>query len=181
MAAKAKRSWREKLEDSKDLPKVMAIEDGMVKKWGGGTVVIPAPLEVDEIMRKVPEGRLITINGIRSALAKKHGATIGCPMCTGIFASIAARAAAETAEAGEKDVTPYWRTLKEGGVINEKYPGGLEGQKEMLEKEGHIVVQKGKKLAVQDYDEKLIELKLKKRAMAGSSVGSRDRSRQPAA
>ena len=158
MAAKAKRSWREKLEDSKDLPKVMPIEDGMVKRWGEGTVVIPAPLEVDEIMRKVPEGRLITINGIRSALAKKHGASIGCPMCTGIFASIAARAAAEASEAGEKDVTPCWRTLKEGGIINEKYPGGLEGQEVLLEKEGQVVVQKGKKYLVTDYEKKLAEL-----------------------
>lgn len=158
MAAKAKKTWREKLEDSKDLPKVVPIEGKMVKMWGEGTVVIPAPLEVDELMRKVPEGRLVTVNQIRLALAKKHGATTGCPMCTGIFASIAARAAAEAAEAGEKDITPYWRTLKESGVINEKYPGGVEGQKELLEKEGHAVVRKGKKLVVVDFGGKLIEL-----------------------
>ena len=49
----------------------------MSQRWGTGTVVIPAPREVDEIMRKVPRGKLITINQIRERLAKRHGATIG--------------------------------------------------------------------------------------------------------
>ena len=42
-----KKSWREKLADNKDLPKVVEITDKMSKRWGTGTVVIPAPLEVD--------------------------------------------------------------------------------------------------------------------------------------
>lgn len=81
-----KKSWCEKLEDSKRLPKVEQITDEMSKRWGLGTVVIPAPMEVDEIMQRVPEGKLVTINEIRAALARKHGATIGCPITTGIFA-----------------------------------------------------------------------------------------------
>ncbi|GAI37314.1 unnamed protein product, partial [marine sediment metagenome] len=69
--------------------------DKMSKRWGTGTVVIPALKEVDEIMRKVPQGRVITINEIRAKLARKHGATIGCPITTGIFAWIAANAAGD--------------------------------------------------------------------------------------
>lgn len=80
-----KKSWKEKLHDSKDLPKVTPITEKMNKRWGTGTVVIPAPIEVDEIMRQVPENKLITINEIRARLAKKHGASIGCPMTTGIL------------------------------------------------------------------------------------------------
>jgi len=128
----------------------------MSRRWGTGTVVIPAPMEVDEIMRSVPKGKLVTINEIRLALAKKHNATIGCPMTTGIFAWVAANAADEQRQAGKEDVTPYWRTLKTGGVINAKYPGGVEGQRKLLEKEGHRVVQKGKKHVVVDYDKALI-------------------------
>jgi len=158
MSGYKRKSWREKLMDSKDLPRVEAIKPHQRKVWGEGTMVIPAPIEVDEIMRAVPYGRLVTINQIRAALAKKHGATSGCPITTGIFAGIAARAAEEAAEQGEKDVTPYWRTLKEGGVINEKYPGGLEGQKARLEKEGHAVVPKGKKLVVKDFEQKLADV-----------------------
>ncbi|MEM2999158.1 MAG: hypothetical protein QXV09_00525 [Candidatus Bathyarchaeia archaeon] len=60
-------------------------------------MVIPAPIEVDELMRKVPVGKLVTINEIRAALARKHGAIIGCPLTTGIFAWVAAHAAEERA------------------------------------------------------------------------------------
>jgi len=155
---KTKKSWKEKLEDSKDLPKVVEITEKMSKKWGEGTVVIPAPKEVDEIMKEVPEGKLITINQIREKLAKKHNATIGCPITTGIFAWIAAHAAEEEAKEGKKNITPYWRTLKAGGVINEKYPGGIETQIKLLEKEGHEIVKKGKKYVVKDFEKFLVEV-----------------------
>ena len=156
--AKIKKSWQEKLADSKDLPKVVKIEGKMSKRLGTGTVVIPAPIEVDEIMKKVPNGKLITINQIRKILAKKHCATIGCPITTGIFAWIAANAADEIAAKGEKNTTPYWRTLKTGGEINEKYPGGVKLQKKLLEDEGHKVIQKGKKYIILDYEKNLMNI-----------------------
>jgi hypothetical protein len=155
---KKKPTWVEKLNDSKGLPKVEKITDKMSKRWGTGTVVIPAPIEVDEMMRQVPAGNLITINKIRAALARKHQATIGCPMTTGIFAWVAAHAAEEREQGGEKNVTPYWRTLKTGGVLNEKYPGGAEAQKLRLEREGHTVIKKGKKYAVLNYEKALVQI-----------------------
>jgi alkylated DNA nucleotide flippase Atl1 len=155
---KKKTTWIEKLNDSKDLPKVEKITDKMSKRWGKGTVVIPAPIEVDEMMRKVPAGNLITINEIRAALARKHNATIGCPMTTGIFAWVAAHAADEREQAGEENITPYWRTLKSGGVLNEKYPGGAEAQKLRLTREGHKVIRKGKKYAVLNYEKALVQI-----------------------
>jgi len=155
---KKKLSWGEKLADSKGLPRVEKITEKMRKTWGTGTVVIPAPMEVDEMMRRVPKGRLVTINDIREALAKKYNATIGCPMTTGIFAWIAANAAEELRQRGKMDITPYWRTLKTGGVLNEKYPGGVEGQRKLLEAEGHTVIQKGRKHLVADSERSLIKL-----------------------
>ena len=65
------------MNDDKDLPRVIEINEKMSKRWGTGTCVIPAPREVNEIMRMVPRGRLITINQIREVLAKKHKASIG--------------------------------------------------------------------------------------------------------
>jgi hypothetical protein len=155
---KVKKSWKEKLADSKDLPRVEEITEKMSKGWGTGTVVIPAPMEVDEIMKAVPKGKLITINEIRAKLAKKHSATIGCPITTGIFAWVAANAANEEASEGKKDITPYWRTLKSGGVINEKYPGGTGYQKQLLESEGHRVIEKGKKYVVKDFEKSLVKV-----------------------
>lgn len=109
-------------------------------------------------MRTVPEGKVITINEIRQALAIKHKATIACPLTTGIFARIAAEAAEQEKEQGKKRITPYWRTLKSGGMLNEKYPGGVENQKRLLKKEGHSIIQKGKKFVVHDYEKVLVSL-----------------------
>ncbi|MFQ6122526.1 MAG: hypothetical protein ACE5LA_05655 [Dehalococcoidales bacterium] len=158
--AKARKSWREKLADSKDLPRVEKITDKLSKRWGTGTVCIPAPMEVDEIMKKVPEGKLITTDQIRASIARKHGATIGCPLTTGIFISIAAHAADEAAAEGEKNITPYWRTLKSGGELNIKYPGGVEAQAVRLRAEGHTIEPgKGKKPPkVKDFEKALVEV-----------------------
>jgi alkylated DNA nucleotide flippase Atl1 len=157
--AKVRKSWREKLADDKGLPQVKEIKGKMSTRWGTGTVVIPAPREVNEIMRSVPKGRLITINQIRARLAKKHGASIGCPITTGIFAWVAAHAAEEAAGEGEKDITPYWRTLKVGGELNPKYPGGINAQAERLREEGHTIEpSKGKKPPkVRDFERSLVE------------------------
>ncbi len=158
--AKKQKSWTEKLHDDKGYPKVEPITEGMSQRWGTGTVVIPAPLEVDGYMRSVPKGKLTTINQIREALAKKHDATIGCPITTGIFAWIAAHAADESAFAGEKDITPYWRTLRSDGTLNPKYPGGVKEQAVRLQEEGHTVeFYKGNKLPkVKDFENKLAKL-----------------------
>ncbi|HYG74797.1 MAG TPA: hypothetical protein VEK08_07325 [Planctomycetota bacterium] len=155
---KTRKSWREKLADSKDLPKVVKIEGKMSRRWGTGTAVIPAPVEVDELMRKVPKGKLTTSAEIRAALAKKHKATMACPITTGIFSWIAAHAAEEDRIEGKKRFTPYWRTLKTGGQLNEKYPGGIEAQRKQLEAEGHTVVQVGKKVLVEDFESALARL-----------------------
>jgi hypothetical protein len=79
-------------------------------------------------------------------------------MITGIFARLAACAGEEKREKEETDITPHWRTLKVSGVINEKYPGGVEEQAKLLEKEVHIAVQKGKKCVVLNYTKALAQL-----------------------
>jgi hypothetical protein len=152
---KTRKSWREKLADSKGLPKVAKISGKMTTRWGTGTMVIPAPKEVDALMKKVPTGKLVTINELRARLALRHKASIACPITTGIFAWIAAHAAEETAAAGKRTVTPYWRTLKSGGELNEKYPGGIPGLKKRLESEGHRVLKRGKRYFVVDFEKSL--------------------------
>jgi hypothetical protein len=155
---KRKRTWREKLEDSKDFPKVAAIDGKLSKRWGEGTFVIPSPLEVDALMRTVRKGKLTTIEDIRQSLAKKHRATIACPITTGIFAWIAAHAADEAERAGRKKITPYWRTLKSTGELNPKYPGGIANLVSRLRAEGHAVEQKGKRYVVAGYANALARL-----------------------
>ncbi len=126
----------------------------MSQRWGQGTVVIPSPREVDALMRQVPKGKITTNNEIRDALARKHGATIACPLTTGIFAWIAAHAAEEAAQSGAQEITPYWRTLKANGALNPKYPGGVEAQARKLQAEGIAIhsTPGNKGMKVMDWD-----------------------------
>lgn len=150
---KARKTWAEKLHNNKGLPKIGNIEGNLSTRWGTGTFVVPAPIEVKELMDKVPKGKLTSINQLRATLAKKHNTTIACPITTGIFAWIAANAAEEAATAGAKRITPYWRTLKNGGELNPKYPGGIELLSAKLRAEGHKVIKKGKRYFVEGFAE----------------------------
>lgn len=172
---KPRKTWREKLLDSKDLPKVNVIDGKMSKRWGEGTCAIPAPIEVDEIMRTVPRGKLITTTEIRLAIAAKHRATMACPICCGIFSWIAAHAADEAETEGAKRITPYWRTLKTGGELNPKFPGGVDALKVRLEAEGHRVVAKGKKWIVADYERCLVSGGSHGRATSSGQASSKGR------
>lgn len=156
-ATRGKKSWREKFADDKGFPKVEPIDAKMSRRWGKGTFVIAAPREVDAAMREVRRGKLTTIDAIRAALARKHQATIACPLTTGIFAWIAAHAAAEAEAEGARRITPYWRTLKSGGELNPKYPGGIVALWARLASEGHHVVQRGKRYFVANFEAKLLE------------------------
>lgn len=151
----ARKTFEEKLNDSKDMPKIVEVTDPKAAlKYGGTKMLIAPPLAYDGIMKKVPAGKVITSDAIRSHLAKGYGANYTCHLTAGIFINIAAHASFER----ETDKTPYWRTLKKDGELNEKYPGGIEGHKLCLESEGHTVIQKGKKYFVKDYAEKLHSL-----------------------
>ena len=152
---RGKKTWREKLEDDKGLPKVGPIDGRIAVGRSEGTMVIPSPREVDALMRLVPRGRLTTIDQLRAALAMKHKVTVACPITTGIFAWIAAHAAAESESEGKRRITPYWRTLKTKGELNPKYPGGIADLKRKLAGEGHAVIQKGRRFFVADFQARL--------------------------
>ncbi len=73
---------------------------------------------------------------------------------------MAARAAEEDLAEGNKDITPYWRTMKGKGELNEKYPGGAETQAKKLKTEGHTIEKDkaGKPKRVKGWEEKLVEV-----------------------
>ncbi|MFO1005969.1 MAG: MGMT family protein [Planctomycetaceae bacterium] len=158
-----RKSWNEKLHDAKDLPKVVQIDETSACTWGRGSCVVPAPLEVDHLMRQVKRGRVVTSKELRDALATAHGTDVACPIVTGIFCGIAAHAAVEAEELGEARTTPWWRTLKAGGELNPKYPGGIERQRALLEAEGHTMIARGKRWFVHEHERRLANLTPKSR------------------
>lgn len=145
------------MNDSKDMPKIIELAEDAARKWGGKRMVIAPPLDYDGLMRKIPEGKLITTDIFRKVIAKKYRADLTCPLTCGIFVNICAWASYQR----DFDKTPYWRTLKTGGELNERYPGGAESQKSLLEAEGHTILQKGRskiRYYVKDYEENLFAL-----------------------
>jgi len=159
-----KKTWQDKLTDKSGYPKVLKLEKrfpcyNAVHKMGadvGDEAVLVNPSEVVEVMRNVPKGRLITIVEICKKIAKQNGVKGCCSLTTGIFITIAANAAEEAAREGKNLNIPFWRTLKAGGFLNEKYPGGLEAHRRLLENEGHEILRKGKRYAVDNFREYLV-------------------------
>ena len=158
-----KKTWQEKLKDKTTLPEVHKLEKrfpcyNAVHKMGaevGDDVILVNPSEVVEIMKQVPKGKLITIVEICKKIAKQYGVSACCSLTTGIFIMTAANAAEEASKMGKSLDIPYWRTLKSGGFLNPKYPGGQEAHKNLLEKEGFKVIQKGKNFLVRDFQKYL--------------------------
>jgi alkylated DNA nucleotide flippase Atl1 len=152
-----KKTFNEKLNHAGDLPKVEVITDPRkIERYHSTTMAIVPPLEYDALMKKVPKGKLTTIDRMMARMAKKYQAGCACPMTAGMFVNIAAHASEERCG---QNATPWWRVLKKGGLLNEKFPGGVEGQKARLEAEGHRVAQKGAKYFVEEYEKKLWEMR----------------------
>ena len=158
MAGEDKKDFNAMLHDGKDMPKIQIITDeASIKKYGGNRMYFAPPMDYDRVMRRVPLGKVITVGEIREYFAAQSGADFTEPITAGIFVSIAAWASHQRSE----DKTPYWRMLRAGGELNPKYPGGVEEQKEMLEAEGHTVIQKGRtniRYYVKDYEKALFAL-----------------------
>ena len=159
-----KKSWQEKLLDKKGFPAVHKLQKNFpcyntVHKMGaevGDEIVLANPSEIVDAMKNVPEGKLTTIVEICKKVAIKHDVKACCSLTTGIFIMTAANAVEEASKEGRSMQIPYWRTLKSEGLLNEKYPGGFEEHKRLLECEGFKVVQRGKKFYVQNYNDYLI-------------------------
>ena len=73
---------------------------------------------------------------------------------------MAARAAEEDSAEGKKNITPYWRTMKGKGELNDKYPGGVAEQAKKLKAEGHEIEndRSGNPKRVKGWEDKLVKI-----------------------
>ena len=158
MAHKETKDFNAMLHKDNGMPRIQRITDAAsIQKYGGDKMYLAPPLAYDHLMKTIPRGQVITLGEIRAYLARTGGADFTDPITAGIFVSIAAWASAQRTG----DETPYWRTLKAGGELNPKYPGGIEAQKAKLEAEGHTILSKGRKnirYYVKDYEKALFAL-----------------------
>ena len=151
-----KKTYNQKLNSPGDLPQIedLSNKPDAVARFGGSKLLVAAPMQYNTVMARVPDGLVITMDRVRAYLAAEAGADATCPLTAGIFANICAHASEER----DSDKIPWWRTLKTKGELNEKYPGGADGQKLLLEQEGHAVIQKGKRYFVKDFESVIWEI-----------------------
>ena len=97
-------------------------------RFGTGIMLIPTPKLVEELLRRIPKGKLVTVGEIRRRLAADFAADVTCPLTTGIFVRIVAEAAEEDRANGRQRIAPYWRVVKDDGGLNPKFPGGEQLQ-----------------------------------------------------
>ena len=143
-----RKSWEEKLNDAKDLPKVVPLKGKAKQRWKANTLAIASPREIFSLIQSVPAGKVATMADLQAAVAKKHGAELGCPLTTGIFTWIAANASEELEAKRPGSGAPYWRILKSDGSLNPKFPGGIKRQSEHLAQEGVVCEKRGAKTRV---------------------------------
>ena len=162
-----KKTWLQKIEDKPNFPKILKLEKGFpcynaMHKMGveaGEPVVLVNPSEILPFMANVPEGKLITLQDICKQIALKHKVRGCCSLTTGIFIMSIANAVEEAKTTGNDPglvSVPYWRTLKSEGFLNEKYPGGIEAQRQLLLKEGFQLRSRGRKYQVMDYEKNIM-------------------------
>ena len=158
MSNESKKDFNAMMNNNKDMPKTEIFKDEkIIKKYGGTKMFFAPPIYYDELMKKVPKGKLIIVSEIRDYLAKENNVDFTDPMTAGIFVNIVAWASYQR----NTNITPYWRTLKADGELNIKYPEAINLQKRLLEEEEHKIISKGTKdikYYVKDYKESLIKL-----------------------
>lgn len=156
-----KKNWIEKRDQDLE-PEVKFGPDNWNESMGGGgtQMLISTPKMIDETIRHIPSGKLVTMSGLRDSLATQAGADYTCPMTTGIFLRIAAEASEMEREQGKIDLAPWWRVIRDDGTMNEKMPGRGELQEKMLSEEGHSLGTKprGTKTMVQDFNPAVIQI-----------------------
>lgn len=151
-----KKTYNEKLNSNGDLPKIvdLSTKKGYIERYNAKTMLVAEPSAYNNIIKRLPDKKLITIDRIRSYLAKESKADTTCQLTAGIFVNVCAHAAVERSD----NAFPWWRVLKKDGELNEKYPGGIENQKILLEKEKFEVIKKGKKYFVKDFERNIWDI-----------------------
>jgi len=108
-------------------------------KPGNISVGILTPAIIDRFIRRIPKGKLATLDMINNRFASSFGAGKTSRVTIKILVMISAWAAENVIAIGKSEIAPYWRVLKKEGRLNRKFPGGVERQAVYLAAEGFRV------------------------------------------
>jgi len=106
------RTWADELAASSEF-EIRPIPAGRRGAGEGKTMLYPSARMLDDAIRAIPEGQTITPRELRVELARRHDASITCPVTTTMMLRIVAEAANEARRNGGAlaEVTPVWRVL----------------------------------------------------------------------
>lgn len=99
-------------------PTIVDIPEKMEKYYGKGKMLHPDMELIENLISRIPRGKLTTINALAQKLASDFGVDVTCPMRTGN----AIKKIAERYSNGDYDERlPFWRVLRTDNlVINSK-------------------------------------------------------------
>lgn len=127
---------------------IVDIPENRIKFFGGrGKMLLPTPEVLSNMIKTIPESKLLTLDALRKALAKQFEVLGVCPVTT-------KKSLIALANDSEVNV-PFWRVLKPTGELLNYLPGGLESQANQLKAEGFSLDDRGKTLKVKNFRQSL--------------------------
>ena len=131
-----RKTWTQKLDNGRSAERVI-LEKPYCGVPAGTVMLVSTPREVEDYIRAVPPGVVVSPRTLRDDLAAQHGAETTCPTTTGIFLRIVAEAALDQVAAGAdwSHVAPFWRVVDPDSPTAKKISGGSELIRRMRQQE----------------------------------------------
>ncbi len=134
-----KKTWHEKLYDSKHKLHVETTDKKFADVPEGATMLIPTGEIVADYINHIPKGVHTSLQQMRKDLAADHNAQYSCPIVSGIMLRVAAEAAYEEYASGQKPlkkIMPFWRMIDSKAPVSKKLTFGTDFIREQRAKEG---------------------------------------------
>lgn len=115
-----------------------------------GKMLLPCPATIKALIAQVPEHQLLTMDLLQKKLTDQFHVQGVCPVTT--------RKSLQTVASDMSSQVAYWRVVKKNGELISYFPGGLDGQVELLKGEGFIIDTDGKHPKIRGFAQHLTQL-----------------------
>jgi len=102
----------------------------------GEKFVISTPEEIDNYIRSIPKGKVVTFHAMKKDIALGHQVEYMCPLTAGIFTRIVSELSYERILAGNNKATPFWRVVDPKQPLAKKLTCGPDFIIAMRQEEG---------------------------------------------
>jgi hypothetical protein len=104
--------WTAKLHANPE-PEVRPMPKARIGLQKGDLCLLPSARLVDDFIRAIPKGQVVSLSDMRATLARRHKAAGTCPVHLGYHLRTVAEAACEARDRGApvRNITPVWRVL----------------------------------------------------------------------